>query len=78
MARNSESVEALLFRDMTIDIEAARAAGIPVWVIATGSDSEATLRRAVPDHLLRRFRDILDLVPPTCPHEPHRRYKPHR
>jgi 2-phosphoglycolate phosphatase len=44
--------------DMVVDIETARAAGVTVWVVPTGSDDRSTLRAARPDHLLSAFRDI--------------------
>ena len=54
----AKPAEAVYVGDMTIDIATARAAGVPVWVIATGSDSEAKLRAAVPDRVLGRFADV--------------------
>jgi phosphoglycolate phosphatase len=45
--------------DMTVDIATAKAAGVPVWVLATGSHDEATLRAAEPERFLTAFTDIL-------------------
>jgi phosphoglycolate phosphatase len=53
------TTEALYVGDMAVDIETARAAGVTVWVIPTGSDDESTLRAAGPDRLLHDFREIL-------------------
>jgi len=50
--------EALYVGDMTVDIQTARAAGVPVWVVPTGSDDRAALRAAGPDRLLDRFADL--------------------
>jgi 2-phosphoglycolate phosphatase len=44
--------ESLYVGDMTVDIDTARAAGVRVWAVTTGSDSRATLERARPDALL--------------------------
>ncbi len=48
--------------DMTVDIEAARAAGVTVWVIPTGSDHRAALAAARPDRLLDRLTDLVPLL----------------
>jgi HAD superfamily hydrolase (TIGR01509 family) len=55
--------EALYIGDMVVDIETARAAGVPVWVVATGSDDRETLLAAGPDRLLEGLREIPDLLP---------------
>ena len=54
--------EALYVGDMVVDIETARAAGVPVWVIATGSDAAAALRAAGPDRLLTAFTEVAELL----------------
>ncbi|MFO0927337.1 MAG: HAD-IA family hydrolase [Gemmataceae bacterium] len=51
--------ETLYVGDMTVDVETARAAGVPVWVVPTGSDSLAALDRAGPD---RRLTDLAELA----------------
>jgi phosphoglycolate phosphatase len=50
--------ESLFVGDMTIDVEAARRAGVPVAVVPTGSSSPEALAAANPDFLLERFRDL--------------------
>ena len=45
---------------MTVDIETARAAGVTVWVVPTGSDDRAALTAARPDRLLERLVEIID------------------
>lgn len=45
--------------DMTVDIETARAAGVRVWVVPTGSDTVEALDGANPD---RRLRDLAELA----------------
>jgi phosphoglycolate phosphatase len=54
--------DALFVGDMPIDIEAARAAEIPIAVIATGSSTAEELAERRPDYLLQRFSDVLALV----------------
>src|SRR5205085_10379060 len=51
------SADALYVGDMTVDIQTARAAGVRVWVVPTGSDDRAALRAARPDRLLDDFAD---------------------
>jgi 2-phosphoglycolate phosphatase len=50
--------EVLYVGDMVVDIDTARAAGVRVWVVATGSDEPATLRAARPERLLTRFGEL--------------------
>jgi 2-phosphoglycolate phosphatase len=56
--------EALYVGDMVVDIQTARQAGVPVWVIPTGSDDRASLAAGKPDRLLDSFNDLLDLLTP--------------
>ena len=49
----------LYIGDMTVDIETARAAGVRVWVVPTGSDPRDAIERARPDRLLADLREIL-------------------
>jgi phosphoglycolate phosphatase len=54
--------QALYVGDMVVDVETARAAGVTVWVIPTGSDSEETLAKASADRLLGSFSEIAALL----------------
>jgi 2-phosphoglycolate phosphatase len=54
--------EALYIGDMTVDIQTARAAGVTVWSVPTGSDTVDVLREAKPDRLLAHFSDLLDII----------------
>lgn len=57
------STEGTLFvGDMPIDVAAARASGIDVAVVTTGSSSYEQLVDAHPDHVLRRFSDLVGIV----------------
>ncbi len=53
---------ALFVGDMPIDVAAARAGGIDVAVVTTGSSSIQQLMEARPDHVLERFSDLVHLV----------------
>ena len=50
--------------DLVIDIEAARAAGVAVWTIPTGSCSPEELDQAGPDGCITSIADLLDALPP--------------
>jgi phosphoglycolate phosphatase len=54
--------QALYVGDMVVDIQTARAAGVRVWVIATGSDSPEALDQAGPDRRLGSLHDLVDLL----------------
>jgi phosphoglycolate phosphatase len=56
-----EAKHALYVGDMTVDIQTARAAGVTVWVIPTGSDTLEALVAAKPDRILRHFSDLLEV-----------------
>jgi phosphoglycolate phosphatase len=53
-----EPAGSLFVGDMTIDVDAARNAGMPVAVLATGSSSREALVASGPDFLLERFSDL--------------------
>jgi 2-phosphoglycolate phosphatase len=59
---NVPAEQALYVGDMAVDIQTARAAGVSVWVVPTGSDEIETLRQAHPDRLLRDLADLRELV----------------
>jgi 2-phosphoglycolate phosphatase len=54
--------QALYIGDMSVDIQTARAAGVSVWVVPTGSDTIQTLRQAHPDRLLRHLGELSELL----------------
>jgi phosphoglycolate phosphatase len=56
---------ALYVGDMVVDIETARAAGVTVWVVPTGSEERDVLAAAKPDRLLPGFVELLRLVGPN-------------
>jgi phosphoglycolate phosphatase len=53
-----EPAEAVYVGDMTVDVETARAAGVPVWVVPSGSNDRATLEAAGPDRVLDEFGEL--------------------
>jgi 2-phosphoglycolate phosphatase len=55
--------EALYVGDMVVDIETARAAGVTVWVVTTGSDKLETLQAARPDRVIRDFTELRGITP---------------
>lgn len=64
MQRLNASPEGSLYvGDMVVDIETARGAGVPVWVVATGSNTAEDLDAAKPDRRLGSLGEILRLLP---------------
>ncbi len=59
--------ETLYVGDMEVDVETARAAGVPVVVVPTGSRSKEALERSGADGLIGSFKDLLTLLPGTAP-----------
>jgi 2-phosphoglycolate phosphatase len=45
--------------DMVVDIATARAAGVCVWAVPTGTDQRSVLEAAGPDRLLESLRDLI-------------------
>ncbi|HEY3176544.1 MAG TPA: HAD-IA family hydrolase [Candidatus Polarisedimenticolia bacterium] len=63
--------EAVYVGDMEIDVETARAAGVRVVVLPTGSSDLASLRAAGADFVLASFPALLDLLPSALITSPH-------
>lgn len=51
--------QVLYVGDMVVDIQTARAAGVRVWAVATGSEERSALVEAKPDRLLTDLREML-------------------
>ncbi len=49
--------------DMSVDVETAKRAGIPVWLVPGGAAGTEAAVVAGPDRLLTSFAEILDLLP---------------
>ena len=56
---NVSLASSLYVGDMLVDIQAGRAAGCPIWVVATGSDTRESLASGQPDGL---FTDLWELA----------------
>ncbi|MFW6125246.1 MAG: HAD family hydrolase, partial [Pirellulales bacterium] len=54
--------EALYVGDMTVDVEAARAAGVRVWIVPTGAQDRPTLAAAGPDRVLDSLEELPALI----------------
>jgi phosphoglycolate phosphatase-like HAD superfamily hydrolase len=52
---------------MSIDVETGRTAGVPVWIIRGGPESEETIRQAQPQRILNRFDELLQWLPAIHP-----------
>jgi 2-phosphoglycolate phosphatase len=62
------ATECLYVGDMAIDVETARAAGVTVWVVPSGSHDAATLSAAGPDRILGDMGQLpRALFPPRKP-----------
>ncbi len=57
-----QPAQSLYIGDMSVDVQTARAAGVPVWVVATGSENAGELREARPDRLLRDLDEAWQLL----------------
>lgn len=55
--------DALYIGDMTVDVTTARAAGVRVWVVPTGSDERAALEALRPDRILASLSELTGLLP---------------
>jgi phosphoglycolate phosphatase len=54
--------EALYVGDMGVDVQTARAAGVAVWVVPTGSADRAELEAARPDRILEGLGELAALA----------------
>src|SRR5262249_55022887 len=54
--------ETLYVGDMTVDIQTARGAGVPICVVPSGSEVREQLIAARPDRLLNSFSELASLL----------------
>jgi phosphoglycolate phosphatase len=54
--------ESLYVGDMTVDVETARAAGVRVWIVPTGSDTPEAIARARPERTLHDLSELPALL----------------
>jgi len=52
--------EGLYVGDMIVDVQAAKAAGLPVWLVHVGLAGTTDPRSAGPERILDRFTEIAD------------------
>jgi N-acetyl-D-muramate 6-phosphate phosphatase len=69
-AMGARREETVYVGDMEVDVQSARAAGLPVIVLPTGSCSAVELERTGADLLLPSFAALLDLLPGPSPGSP--------
>jgi phosphoglycolate phosphatase len=58
--------ESVYIGDMVVDVQTARAANVPVWLVPPDTDAppaEAPVEGARPDRVLRSFAELLELLP---------------
>ncbi len=55
--------QAVYVGDMAVDVHAARAAGIPVWLVLGGASGHESATAAAPDRVLSQFQELLELIP---------------
>jgi phosphoglycolate phosphatase len=53
-----QAEQALYIGDMTVDVQTARAAGVRVWIVTTGSDPAEAVRAAKPDGLFGSLAEL--------------------
>lgn len=61
-----EPRSALYVGDMALDVESGRRAGLPVWLVPTGSAAESELAAAGADRLLPDFASLAALLAPAA------------
>ena len=54
--------EGLYIGDMIVDVQAAKAAGLPVWLVNAGLAGTEDPRAAGPERILDHFTEIADLL----------------
>jgi phosphoglycolate phosphatase len=54
--------QALYVGDMDVDVQTARAAGVSVWLVPTGSADRASLEAARPDRIVEDLRGVAALA----------------
>ena len=55
--------EGLYIGDMIVDVQAAKAAGLPVWLVHIGMAGTEDPRDAGPDRILKDFAEMAELLP---------------
>ena len=55
--------ESVYVGDMAVDVQTARAAGVPVWLVLGGAAGHESATAAKPDKVLASFANLLELLP---------------
>ena len=55
--------EAVYVGDMDVDVQTAKAAGMPVWLVLGGAIDAAEAARTTADMVLTTFSELLELLP---------------
>jgi phosphoglycolate phosphatase len=55
--------EAVYVGDMVVDVQTAKAAGVPVWLVLGGAHAHEDTTALAPDRVLPHFADMLALLP---------------
>lgn len=55
--------ESVYVGDMDVDVQTARAAGVPVWLVSCGAAEGPAAIAAGPDRVLGHFAEILEAIP---------------
>ncbi len=60
------AAQVLYVGDMVVDVQTARAAGVHIWAVATGSEDRRALVEAKPDRLLADLREMVAELERMC------------
>ncbi|VTT99464.1 Phosphoglycolate phosphatase OS=Alcaligenes sp. EGD-AK7 GN=N879_10595 PE=3 SV=2: HAD_2 [Gemmataceae bacterium] len=55
--------DAVYVGDMGIDVQTARAAGVPVWIVLGGASGREDVTKTGPDRVLPHFAEVLEHLP---------------
>lgn len=55
--------ETLYVGDMVVDVQTAKAAGVPVWLVLGGAHAHEDTTAIAPDRVLNHFAELLELLP---------------
>jgi phosphoglycolate phosphatase len=59
--------DAVYVGDMAVDVQTAKAAGVPAWLVLGGAAGHESATAAGPDRVLGGFAELLELLPEVTP-----------
>jgi phosphoglycolate phosphatase len=59
--------DAVYVGDMAVDVQTAKAAGVPVWLVLGGAAGHESATAAGPDRVLGDFAELLTFLPEVSP-----------